>query len=137
MTGQTSLFDAPAPTGTAVDLSERAAAIARSADRRRVAQPARPTDPGTSWAAARSLDPVKVGEQVARAVEVVAAAACEGATCADVVAATGADRGCTARRLTDARDAGLIVDSGQRRRAPSGRWQVVWIAPDVCPEVAA
>jgi hypothetical protein len=97
----------------------------------------RNTDPDTSVQAARSLDPVVVGRQVARAVEAIAQRRCYGATTAELLAALGGDRGNLARRITDARQMGLVVDSGRRRPGPSGRMGAVWVAVATCSEVAA
>lgn len=66
------------------------------------------------------------GRKIRRVVVVVARAGDKGTICHDVAKALGADRGNTARRLTDAHRRGLIRDAGTRR-APSGRSQTLWI----------
>jgi hypothetical protein len=88
--------------------------------------PARRTDPGTSWAAARRLDTGRRITQAELALSVIAAAGPRGATCADVVRKVGGDRGCVARRITDAAAWGWVRTEGDTRKAPSGRRQRVW-----------
>jgi hypothetical protein len=85
----------------------------------------RNTDPDTSTEAAKSLAEQSVG---ARCQELFALIEHHGGlTTHQLVALTGYDRGNTARRITDLTQAGWIVDSGQRRRGPTGRRSIVWV----------
>ncbi len=91
---------------------------------------ARATDAPTSHAAARSLDPDKVGRQMLAALAVIARAGDTGATNGEVADTLGRDRGNTARRVTDLLAAGLAEPTGDVRRAATGRLQRVVRATD-------
>lgn len=94
--------------------------------------PDRPTvrdaDPDTSAAAARSITPSARGKACEDAYQHIWAAWPDGLTVAELVQRTGWDRGNTARRITDLRQAGRIRNSGRVRRGPSGRDGIVWTA---------
>lgn len=97
----------------------------------------RKTDPWTSSTAARSLRPAQVANACGRILAVIEAAACHGATCAEILARLGGDRGCTARRTTDLAERGLVYAAGDTRPGPSGRAQLVWRATAIeCTEAA-
>lgn len=90
---------------------------------------ARADDPDTSKAAAASIAPA-IPEDCRRVLDVVRARP-GGVTAWEVrcvLSASGVDRdqNCVARRLSDLRDAGLVVDSGTRRPGRSARQLIVW-----------
>jgi hypothetical protein len=89
---------------------------------------ARTSDPDTSQEAADSLTPQTVGARCQELYNLIAAHPRAGLTVHDLVAITGYDRGNTARRITDLRQAGWIRDTGVRRLGPSGRRSIVWAA---------
>jgi MarR family len=89
---------------------------------------ARTSDPDTSQEAADSLTAQTVGARCQELYNLIVAHPRAGLTVHDLVAITGYDRGNTARRITDLRQAGLIVDSGRRRRHANGRKSIVWTA---------
>lgn len=94
---------------------------------------ARAHDPDTSRAAADSIRPA-LGAECSRVLTEVLERGNHGATAYEVVQALASrrvfrDQNCVARRLTDLRDAGLIVDSGSRRPGRSNRELTVWIGP--------
>jgi hypothetical protein len=94
------------------------------------ANAARTSDPPTSHAAARQLDPSKVEASCNRYLRVIAAAKERGATrddVADAVDARGAEDRALSRRLTDLHQAGLIEASGRTRPSHSQREQIVWV----------
>lgn len=96
---------------------------------------ARTTDPPTSHAAARSLDPRRVGRQVQDVVLVVANSP-SGAICAEIAERLGRDRGCVARRCTDAVRHGYLRVDGTRP-GPSGREQMNFRATALGQTIAA
>lgn len=92
----------------------------------------RADDPDTSRAAADSIRPV-LGLECQRVLDVVKLDSWGGATAWEVVrnlALHGIERdqNVVARRLSDLRDAGLVVDSGLRRPGRSSRLLIVWKA---------
>lgn len=98
----------------------------------------RATDPETSHAAAESIVPA-LGAQ--RRQVLWALVECErhggmtGATAAEIVmrlAYTGAapQQSVVARRLTDLRDLGLVVDSGETRPGTSARQLIAWASTE-------
>jgi MarR family len=89
----------------------------------------RNTDPDTSSEAAESLGERALGARCQELYELIANFQA-GLTVHDLVAITGYDRGNTARRITDLKQAGWIHDSGIRRRGPTGRRSIVWIATE-------
>jgi hypothetical protein len=91
------------------------------------------SDPETSRDAAVSMLPVFHVElqRVLRAAEFIDLMTGDGATAWQIkrrLASQGIEReqGSVARRCTDLRDLGLIVDSGERRRGRTGRLLIVW-----------
>jgi hypothetical protein len=84
----------------------------------------RVSDPPTSREAAAKLEPTRVRKQVTDVVTAVASHK-DGAICAQVTEDLDRDRGCIARRLTDAHRLGYVRPAGYRT-APSGRRQIVW-----------
>ena len=99
----------------------------------------RPSDPDTSHAAAASIAPVLSAQR--RDVLAAAAAVADanphrtGATAAEIVmrlAYTGRapQQSVVARRLSDLRDLGLVVDSGARRPGTSARALIAWQVTD-------
>ena len=94
-------------------------------------------DRPTARSAALGLDGRTIGRQIANAAVVVASTA-GGAICAEVAAKLNRDRGCVARRLTDAERRGLIRDTGRTRKSKaSGRDQIVWAPTDAGLRLAA
>ncbi len=61
----------------------------------------------------------------------VVAAGTGGLTAIEAAAVTGLDRYSLQPRLSELRRKGLVVDSGKRRRNPSGRQAIVWIAREL------
>jgi hypothetical protein len=84
---------------------------------------ARRTDPETSHAAAAALDANHCEAAVLRAIE---QAADRGLIAAELPAATGLPLNTASARTRPLANKGLICDSGQRRKGPSGRYQIVW-----------
>lgn len=89
-------------------------------------------DPATSRAAAESLDPEAMHVELRRVYAVIERRG-DGATAGEVQDALAVDgihreRGSVARRITDLRQGGLVVDSGQVRRRPrkGARDEIVW-----------
>lgn len=87
--------------------------------------PHRQTD--TSVAAAVAIAP-KVPELRARVLAELLQRGRRGATDHELCAALGLIKDTVAPRRTELRDDGLVVDSGRRRRTPSGRSAIVWVA---------
>lgn len=90
---------------------------------------ARPGDPETAKDAAEAIRPV-LAPECARVLESLKHYA-HGATAWQIVRdladfGVHRDQNVVARRLTDLRDAGLVVDSGVRRPGRSGRSLIVW-----------
>ena len=83
--------------------------------------PARRVDPDTSHESAHAIRDT-LGERQSSVFAFVARHPA-GVIAAEVDEACG--RG-SWKRLSELRDAGLILDSGERRVAPSGRRQIVW-----------
>jgi MarR family len=92
----------------------------------------RNTDPDTSAEAAESLGERALGARCQELYELIANIRA-GLTVHDLVQITGYDRGNTARRITDLKQAGWITDSGRRRRSITGRRSIVWIAVEAQP----
>lgn len=115
------LTDSPPPTttgdapGSLFDLGQQA--VDRPA--------ARVTDGATPWAAARSLDPERVGQQCFAALRVIARYGDEGTTVHTVATALGRESGRVARRVTDLVERGLAEPTGDERRVATGRLQRV------------
>jgi hypothetical protein len=89
-------------------------------------------DPDTSVAAASSIRPA-LGAECSRVLAEVVERGNHGATAYEVVQALRShgidrDQNCVARRCTDLRDAGLLVDTTERRPGKSGRQLIVWQA---------
>lgn len=90
----------------------------------------RPTDPDTSKDAAVSVLPA-AKRQCAEVLDAVCRLDPQGATAYEVLTFLERDgrrrqQSVVARRLSDLRDVGLIVDSGERRRGMTGRDLIVW-----------
>lgn len=85
----------------------------------------RSTDPDTSQAAAESLDPRALGARCQELYELIWHHG--GLATHQLVAITGYDRGNTARRITDLKQAGWIKDSGRRAIGPTGRRSIIWV----------
>jgi hypothetical protein len=111
--GQMTLDDLPGPVGPAYRVG----------------------DSLTSIAAGQSLDPIKVSEQQADIVALIAQCA-RGLICSQVAARLNRDRGCIARRITDLHRRGLVRANGTRV-APSGRLQTVWVVTSSGQALAA
>lgn len=97
---------------------------------------ARPTDPETSHAAARSIHGGLTDIQ-RRVLEFYRARGWPGATDEELSDALGCHGSTLRTRRSELTDAGLIVDSGERRKLKSGRRGVVWLhAEFASPEQA-
>jgi hypothetical protein len=88
--------------------------------------------PATSHEAAASMIDA-AGVQRAKVMEVIALAGSQGATDAEVELETGFRAQSVSPRRGELVTLGVIVDSGQRRRTPSGRSAIVWILATLAP----
>jgi hypothetical protein len=97
------------------------------------AEPARvrSSDPDTSQEAAASLSEATIKQSCQQIYNLIVHYG--GLTTFQIVEATGLDRGNTARRITDLRQAGWIRDSGDRLTGPTGRRSIVWIPVEAHP----
>ena len=94
-------------------------------------QLARTTDPDTSHSAAASMID-HLGHQRRQVMACIGVVG--GATAYEVAERLGLQQNVVARRCTDLRELGRIIDSGRRRPGSSGRLGIVWIIrrmPDV------
>lgn len=91
---------------------------------------ARRRDPGTSHGAAASLAGKPVAELQQRVLDAIRALGGR-ATINDVARHTGLAEVSVSPRFKPLRRRGLIRDSGERRRNPSGRRAIVWEVVDV------
>jgi DNA-binding transcriptional ArsR family regulator len=87
---------------------------------------ARATDPGTSWSAARDAEP-NAGTNRELALRLLREHP-GGLTDFELAERTGLQQTSIGKRRGELRDAGLVRDSGERRRAPSGSLAIVWQA---------
>ena len=87
---------------------------------------ARCSDPDTSKAAAASLDPTKLEGEVLATIKSFGANGC----ISDQIEAKLSHIKCSSvtPRYAKLNQKGLIRDSGERRKALSGRQQIVWVA---------
>jgi transcription initiation factor IIE alpha subunit len=84
----------------------------------------RDSDPETSRLAAKGVNikkSLKLALQTLREAE-------DGLTDHELAAKTGYQHNSIGKRRTDLRNLGLVVDSGKRRKAPSGAYAIVWKA---------
>ena len=84
-------------------------------------------DPGTSIAAARHARKFTAGH--CGLIQLVLHYYRAGLTSHEISARTELSYHEIARRIADLKHAGLVIDSGSRRRNPSGREAAVWRAP--------
>jgi hypothetical protein len=94
--------------------------------------PAYPQGPGhrgidTSINAARQVAP-RVGTLQAKALVAIRAASRAGLTTIELAARLQVDSASIQPRTSELRRMGLIMDSGRRRRNPSGVGSIVWVA---------
>lgn len=82
----------------------------------------------TSRAAAESLSPRVTGELRARVYKAICARGAFGATDQELQAMLRMKVNVETPRRWELVNAGLVVDSGHRRKTPSGRTAAVWIA---------
>jgi len=94
---------------------------------------AREEDPQTAHAAASSIRGQKASELEMQVVRAVIKHP-EGLACYEIQALTQIPNESLTPRLAPLRRKGLIKDSGQRRTAPSGRQQIVWVEGDGKPQ---
>lgn len=86
----------------------------------------RHTDPDTSHQAA---DDARAGAENGRALALSTLIGNPGGlTDHELAAITGLQHNSIGKRRCDLRDLGLVVDSGLRRKAPSGSNAIVWVA---------
>jgi hypothetical protein len=85
-------------------------------------QRARNTDPETSHEAARA----NRNTDRARCEAALEARGPAGFTDYELADRLGLQQNSAGKRRGELRDLGLVVDSGLRRRAPSGAWAIVW-----------
>jgi DNA-binding transcriptional ArsR family regulator len=83
------------------------------------------TDPDTSEAAAWTVNATRL-EGIVR--DVIFQRGEKGATCSELVAATGLAWNTVSPRLAPLRQKKFIRDSGMRRMGPSRRMQIVWVS---------
>jgi len=89
--------------------------------------------PDTSYEAAESVaDAAKTRE--AMAMRFILSRGLVGATADEVADAFLWERYSSRPRLSTLRARGSIVDSGERRKGASGRFQAVWIAKEFAPD---
>lgn len=88
---------------------------------------ARATDPETSHAAAASVEPTELELLVLAALGVRP----RGCTSSELSDFLGIERVSVSPRLAPLARKGLIEASGERRRGPSGRSQIVWKASSI------
>lgn len=93
---------------------------------------ARRTDPDTSHRAAADAA-LHARTHRARALHALRHAGRDGLTDFELADRTGIAQTSIGKRRGELRDAGLVVDSGNRRPAPSGSAAVVWIAVQFAP----
>ena len=92
----------------------------------------RPGSPETSRAAAESMAEAAAARD-AKALAFVTNRKGIGATADEVAAGLDWERYSSRPRLSELRKRGAIVDSGDRRKAASGRSQAVWVIPAFGP----
>lgn len=92
-----------------------------------MAPSARPTDPGTSWAASRDPDGYRL-RLVDRYLLTIAERGKRGATASELQTACGGEIARICRRLTDLRQVEWVRHDGERRSIHTGRWQRVYVA---------
>ncbi len=85
--------------------------------------------PETSRAAADAIKP-HAGLLRERVYRFIAGRGPHGATDPEAAAVLGLQPDTARARRVELRDAGCLVDSGQRRMTPSGRAATVWVATD-------
>lgn len=84
---------------------------------------ARGTDPDTSWAAWKSIEPTVAALRM----RVLTSLRVDGAqTTGEIAARLGAARDSISPRMAELHDRGLVVDTGLRRLMDSNRRQIVW-----------
>jgi len=88
---------------------------------------ARRTDPATSHAAAADAQ-TNANTHRARVLAALREAGWNGLTDFELGDRLGLQQTSAGKRRGELRDAGLVVDSGRKRRAPSGSAAIVWIA---------
>lgn len=88
---------------------------------------ARKTDPGTSHAAAASVEP-ELNELEGKALDALLLAGARGMTLDELVLHTGLDKVTVSPRLKPLRIKGKVRDPIDRRPGNSGRPQSVWVA---------
>jgi hypothetical protein len=87
----------------------------------------RTTDPDTSRSAAEDAR-VNSDAHRARALRALREALPDGLTDFELAAATGIQQTSIGKRRGELRDAGLVVNGGRKRPAPSGSAAIVWMA---------
>ena len=87
----------------------------------------RATDPDTSRAAAIDAR-VNADTHRARVLGALHAAGTDGLTDFELADRLGLQQTSAGKRRGELRDAGLVVDSGRKRPAPSGSAAIVWVA---------
>lgn len=93
----------------------------------------RASDPDTSHMAARMTEPT-AGTHRGRCLRLLQEHP-EGLTDFDLARLTGLQQTSIGKRRGELRDAGMVQDSGRRRRAPSGALAIVWeVAQDAQAE---
>lgn len=90
---------------------------------------ARSSHPGGGTLAATFCDaPKRLGRLQRVTHDSILEASCEGLTGHEVSLVTGFDRHSVQPRISELRRKGLVIASGKRRRNPSGKTAIVWIA---------
>lgn len=87
-----------------------------------------PFDPGAGSQEPNATPFPRLGRLQRLSLAAILSARHSGLTAIEAAVAIGLDRYSVQSRLSELRNKGLIVDSGQRRPNPSGRRAIVWIA---------
>ena len=90
----------------------------------------------TSRAAAQAITP-GVRAMAAQVLEHITRCGTAGATDQEIAAAIDMLSDTARARRVGLRDAGLVIDSGQRRASPNGRPSTVWIVPHFLRNIGA
>jgi len=75
------------------------------------------------------------GKQARRVLEFLRSREKRGGTDHEIAAALEMLPDSARARRTELRDLGVILDSGERRPTPSGRWAKVWVVADISGEI--
>lgn len=129
-----SLFDDAAPAATGASVNQSNVSPDSTLANLPLIPPSHHNAPvGTSQVAAHRIAGY-AAKQRAEVFGVIVREGAEGATDAEIEAATGIRAQSVSPRRGELRALGLIVDSGKRRPTPSGRPAAVWVAKAHAPK---